>query len=69
MNKKRGVAVSLYAGAFFLIITLLTLSYGGKSINSQTGPSSVAQASSSATVGTTQEKVSADQLTAASAVT
>lgn len=68
-NKNRGVAVSLYAGAFFLIVTLLTLSYGGKSLTPQSNVSVVAQAASKSTVSSTQDKVSVDQLTAASAVT
>lgn len=67
-NKNKGVAVSLYAGAFLLIITLLTLSYGGKSFTSQSNASVTAQASSSSANSSTQEKVSVDQLSASSAV-
>ena len=69
-NKNRGVAVSLYAGAFFLVITLLTLSYGGKNLTPQQNDTVAAQAASkSSEVTSNQEKISVDQLSAASAVT
>ena len=69
-NKNRGVAVSLYAGAFFLVITLLTLSYGGKNLTPQQNDTVAAQAASkSSEVASNQEKISVDQLSAASAVT
>ena len=69
-NKNRGVAVSLYAGAFFLVITLLTLSYAGKNLTPQQNDTVAAQAASkSSEVTSNQEKISVDQLSAASAVT
>lgn len=69
-NNNRGVAVSLYAGAFFLVITLLTLSYGGKNLTPQQNDTVAAQAASkSSEVTSNQEKISVDQLSAASAVT
>lgn len=68
-SKKRRSAVTVYSGIFLLIITLLTLGYGGSSVTPEAGVLATTQASPQSTPVASPEKISVDQLTAASAVT
>ncbi|OYX44053.1 hypothetical protein B7Y94_00530 [Candidatus Saccharibacteria bacterium 32-49-12] len=69
-KKMRKTAVSAYSGIFLLIISLLTLSYGGTTASPENGIVATTQASSwSPNKQGGPDKISVDQLTAASAVT
>lgn len=68
-KRMRGTAVSVYAGLFLFIVTLLTLSSGGSGLTPDTGIVATTQAVSPATSISGPDRISVDQLTAASAVT